>query len=161
MILLSPIMMICAGNMCRSPFAEYYMRLRLQEAGVEAEWFSRGLLTMLGRKVPSTAYKVAMDFGVDMSAHVSQTLLAPDVDRAALIMVMEQGQRQHFSKMRPASIGKVFLLSQAMGGKKVRDPMGKNEAYFHDVYAEITQMLDAWLQRFGALASRCKSVLML
>jgi len=151
MILPSPIMMICAGNMCRSPFAEHYMRLRLQEAGVEAECFSRGLLAMPGRKVPSVAQKVALDFGVDMSAHVSQTLLAPDVDRAALIMVMEQGQRQHLSKMRPASIGKVFLLSQPLGGKTVRDPMGKNEAYFHEVYTEITSMVDAWLERFGVV----------
>ncbi|MDQ6974393.1 MAG: hypothetical protein Q9M10_05870 [Mariprofundaceae bacterium] len=149
MILPSPIMMICAGNMCRSPFAEYYMRMRLQEADIEAECFSRGLLAMPGRKVPSIAYKVGMDFGVDMSAHISQTLLAPDVDRAALMMVMEQGQRQHLSKMRPTSIGKVFLLSHPLGGKAIRDPMGKNEAYFHDVYEEITRMVDAWLQRFG------------
>lgn len=149
MILPSPIMMICAGNMCRSPFAEYYMRMRLEEAGIEAECFSRGLLAMPGRKVPSTALKVGKDFGVDMSAHISQTLLAPDVDRAALMMVMESGQRQHLSKMRPTSIGKVFLLSQPLGGKTIADPMGKNEAYFHDVYEEITRMVDAWLQRFG------------
>ena len=152
MILPSPIMMICAGNMCRSPFAEYYMRVRLQELGGESECFSRGLLAMPGRKVPATAQKVGMDFGVDMSKHISQTLLAPDVDRAALIMVMEQGQRQHLSKIRPASIGKVFLISQPVGGKTVRDPMGKNEACFHAVYKEITVMVDDWLQRFGIAA---------
>jgi len=149
MILPSPIMMICAGNMCRSPFAEYYMRMRLQKLDIHAECFSRGLLAMPGRKVPTMALKVGKDFGVDMSTHTSQTLLTPDINRAALIMVMEQDQRQHLSKMQPLSIGKVFLLSQPLGGKKVDDPMGKDEAYFHNVYAEITQMVDAWLERFG------------
>ncbi len=149
MILPSPIMMVCAGNMCRSPFAEYYMRARLEKAGVEHECFSRGLLAMPGRKVPSTAQRIGLEFGVDMSAHISQPLLAPDVDRAAMIIVMEAEQRQRLSKMRPASIGKVFLLSQPMGGKTVRDPMGKNGDYFREVYSEITTMVDAWIQRFG------------
>ena len=149
MMLPSPIMMICAGNMCRSPFAEHYMRMRLQLLGVEAECFSRGLLAMPGRKVPAVAQKVGLEFGVDMSHHISQTMLAPDVDRAALIMVMEPEQRKHLSKVRPAIIGKVFLLSQPMGGDLIPDPMGRDEVFFHHVYADMTKMVDAWLQRFG------------
>jgi len=142
-------MMICAGNMCRSPFAEKYMQLRLQQAGLEAECYSRGLLALAGRKVPDIAQKIGLEFGVDMSQHISQTLLTPDIDRAAMIMVMEAEQRQHLSKMRPASIGKVFLLSQPSGGKIIHDPMGKDEAYFREVYSEITTHVDAWMQRFG------------
>ncbi len=149
MILPSPIMMVCAGNMCRSPFAEYYMRLRLEQAGVGGECFSRGLLMMPGRKVPDIAQKVGLEFGVDMSAHISQSLLAPDADRAAMILVMEPKQRQHLSKVRPTSIGKVFLLSQPLGGDIIPDPMGKSDETFRTVYSDITQMVDAWLQRFG------------
>ena len=149
MILPSPIMMICAGNMCRSPFAEYYMRLRLEQAGVVGECFSRGLLMMPGKKVPAVAQKIGLEFGVDMSAHISQSLLAPDADRAALMLVMEPKQRQHLSKVRPASIGKVFLLSQPLGGEIVPDPMGRSEETFRTVYHDITRMVDAWLQRFG------------
>jgi len=153
MMLPSPIMMICAGNLCRSPFAEYYMRLKLEQAGVVADCYSRGLLAMPGRKVPELAQQVGLEFGVDMSEHVSQTLLAPDVDRAALIMVMEAEQRKHLSKMRPTSIGKMFLLSQPLGSHKVPDPMGKDEAYFRTVYTEITSMIDAWVERFGVVSS--------
>lgn len=149
MLLPSPILMICAGNLCRSPFAEMYMRLKLEQAGVNAECFSRGLLSMPGRKVPEMALKVAEEFGVDLSDHVSQTLLAPDMDRAALVMVMEQGQRQHLSKMRPAHIGKVMMLSQLSGGQKISDPMGRSEETFRRVYAEITEHIDAWMSRFG------------
>ena len=62
MVLPSPILMICAGNLCRSPFAEVYMRMRFEEAGVAAECYSRGLLAMPGRKVPELALKVAQEF---------------------------------------------------------------------------------------------------
>jgi len=149
MLLPSPILMICAGNLCRSPFAEVYMRKRLEEASVNAECFSRGLLSMPGRKAPELALKVAKEFGVDLSGHVSQTLLAPDMDRAALVMVMEPGQRQHLSKMRPAHIGKVMMLSQPHGGQKISDPMGRSEETFRRVYSEITEHVDAWMTRFG------------
>ncbi|MDX8396132.1 MAG: hypothetical protein R8K22_06935 [Mariprofundaceae bacterium] len=149
MMMPSPVLMICAGNMCRSPFAEYYMRLKLEEVGIAGECFSRGLLAMAGRKVPETALTVGLEFGVDMSEHISQTLLAPDLDRAALVMVMELEQRQHLSKMRPAHIGKVFMLSQPSGGAKISDPMGRSEESFRKIYTEITGHIDGWINRFN------------
>ncbi|MDQ6955276.1 MAG: hypothetical protein Q9M20_07515 [Mariprofundaceae bacterium] len=149
MMLPSPIMMVCAGNMCRSPFAEYYMRMKLEQAGVAGACFSRGLLAMPGRKAPDLAKQIAREFGVEMQTHISQTMLAPDVDRAALIMVMEPAQRQHLSKMRPASIGKVFLLSQPLGGAAIADPMGSDADFFRKVYQEISHAIDAWGERFG------------
>lgn len=141
--------MICTGNLCRSPFAEYYMRMKLEQSGVNAECFSRGLLAMPGRKVPETALKVAQEFGVDLSEHLSQPLLAPDLDRAAIVMVMESQQRLHLGKMRPAQIGKVMLLSLPGGGGEIIDPMGKSEETFRNVYSEITEYVDGWIERFG------------
>jgi protein-tyrosine phosphatase len=125
------------------------MRKRFEQAGVNAECFSRGLLSMPGQKVPELAVKIAEEFGVDLSGHVSQALLAPDMDRAALIMVMESGQRQHLSKIRPAHVGKVMMLSQLSGGQKISDPMGRSDETFRRVYAEITGHVDAWVTRFG------------
>ncbi|MDT8375221.1 MAG: hypothetical protein RQ867_00625 [Mariprofundaceae bacterium] len=149
MLLPSPILLICAGNLCRSPFAEAYMRKQFELAGVNAECFSRGLLSMPGQKAPELAVKIAEEFGVDLSGHISQALLAPDMDRAALVMVMEPGQRQHLSKVRPAHIGKVMMLSQPNGGQKISDPMGRSAETFRRVYTEITGHVDAWMARFG------------
>jgi protein-tyrosine phosphatase len=125
------------------------MQKRFTQAGVNAECFSRGLLSMPGQKAPELAVKIAEEFDVDLSAHVSQALLAPDMDRAALVMVMESGQRQHLSKIRPAHIGKVMMLSQLNGGRKISDPMGRSDETFRRVYAEITEYVDAWMVRFG------------
>lgn len=104
---------------------------------------------MPGKKAPAMAVKIAKEFDIDLSHHVSQTLLAPDLDRAALVMVMESDQRQHLSKMRPAHIGKVMMLSQPNGGAKIDDPMGQSEDTFRRVYGEIVEHVDAWAERFG------------
>jgi len=141
--------MVCAGNLCRSPFAEGYMRERLARAGVEAEVFSRGLLALPNQRPPAQAQEAARDFGVDLSGHVAQPLLGADLDRAGLVLVMSQQQRQHLARMRPAVIGKVFLLSQPGGGQPVADPMGRDPEFFRQVYADIAALVDAWLQRFG------------
>ncbi|MFQ5582170.1 MAG: hypothetical protein ACE5F3_06045 [Mariprofundaceae bacterium] len=146
----SPILMICAGNLCRSPFAEAYMRSRLEDAGMEAECFSRGLITMPGRTVPEIARKMGKEFNVDLTTHISQPLLGPDIDRADIILVMEPSHRQRILSLRPAHIGKVFLLSQPSHGQPIRDPIGQDEACFRAVYAEIAEHVDAWLQRFGS-----------
>ncbi len=104
---------------------------------------------MPGKKVPEMALKTAKEFDVDLSPHVSQTLLAPDLDRAAMVMVMEPEQRQHLSKMKPQHIGKVMMLSQPNGGGKISDPMGRSEETFRRVYSEIVDHVDAWIGRFG------------
>lgn len=148
MLMPIPIMMVCAGNICRSPFAEFYMRQKLAEQGLEGEVFSRGLLLMPGKKVPEAGLKMGLEFGVDMSAHMSQALLTPDMDRAALVLVMEQKQRLHLMKKSPAHVSKVMLLSQMNGGKAVDDPIGRSEDTFRRVYAEIAMCVDAWVKRF-------------
>jgi len=141
--------MVCAGNLCRSPFAEGLMRNRLQQADIEGECFSRGLIAMPGLKAPDTAVRVAGEFGVDLSTHVSQPLGQPDIDRAALVLVMEPAQRQHLIRISPSSIGKVFILSQPSGGASIPDPVGQDETVFMAVYDEISGHIEAWLRRFG------------
>jgi len=125
------------------------MQQQFEAAGVEAEAFSRGLLTLPNQRPPREAQQVASEFNIDLTSHVSQPLLSTDLDRAGMVLVMDAGQRQHLSKMRPACIGKVFLLSQPSGGEPVADPMGRNEDDFRRIYTEITAHVDAWMQRFG------------
>jgi len=149
MLLPSPILTICAGNLCRSPFAEAYLRQRFEAAGVAAEAFSRGLLTLPNQHPPKEAQQVASEFNIDLASHVSQPLLGTDLDRAGIVFVMDTGQRQHISKTRPACIGKVFLLSQPSGGEPIGDPMGRDEDVFRQVYTRIAAEVDAWMQRFG------------
>ncbi len=148
--------MVCAGNLCRSPFAAAYMAKRFRQARVEAETFSRGLLALPGQHPPEEALAAASDFGVDLGDHIAQPMLAPDIERAGLILVMSPDQRTHITRARPASIGKVFLLSHVSPGelanRAIPDPVGTDVETFRAVYAEITRHVDAWMGRFGIRA---------
>ncbi len=152
MMLPSPILMICSGNICRSPFAEIYLRHRLQQAGTFAEVFSRGILDMHQRPAPDHGIAVAAEMGLDLAAHHSTKLEPADLDRAALVMIMEQQHRQYLAQMRPAVIGKIFFLSQPTGGAEVPDPMGKDVEAFRASYQMIATNVDGWLKRFGVTA---------
>jgi len=143
------ILVICAGNLCRSPYAEGLLRKRLEKAGVYAEVFSRGLLDLRPQPVPREALKVAAGFGVDLSEHRSARLSLEELQRAGLVLVMSANQRKHIGTMYPPAIGKVFLLSQPEGGETVPDPIGKSEEVFREVYTQITELVDLWLERFG------------
>lgn len=125
------------------------MRNRLQQAGHETECYSRGLIPMPGRKAPDTAVKVADEFGVDLSTHISQTVMRPDIERAGLVLAMEPTQRQHLIRMSPSSTGKIFILSQPDHGQAIPDPVGQDADAFRAVYDEISGYIEAWLHRFG------------
>lgn len=156
MCLPSPILLICTGNLCRSPFAAHYMQRCIEQIGAGAETFSRGLVALPGQRPPPTAQKVAKEFGIDLSTHVAQPLLGLDLERAGLVLVMEPSQRQRIGGMRPAAIGKVFLLSHAapppLTDTPVTDPMGRSEEDFRHVYAQIKDYVEAWVQRLAARA---------
>jgi len=125
------------------------MQRQLETDGMKAEVFSRGLLAILSQHPPKEAQQAALEFDIDLARHVSQPLLPADLDRAGMVLVMDAGQRQHISAIRPSCIGKVFLLSEPSGGRAIADPMGRDMDAFRRVYTEISVHVDAWIQRFG------------
>jgi len=151
-MMLPPSMLVmCAGNLCRSPFAEALLRQRLEKAGVFAEVFSRGLLDLRSQPVPPAALRVAAEFGVDLSEHRSARVTIEDLQHASLVLVMSARQRKYIGELYPPVIGKVFLLSQPKDGETVPDPLDKPDEVFREVYGEITQLVDLWLERFGVI----------
>lgn len=145
----SSILMVCTGNLCRSPFAAFYMQKRFADAQIDVECFSRGVSAPLGKRPPEMAQKIALEFDVNISGHTSQQLLGGDLDRAGLVLVMSHAQRKHVGKLRPSGIGKVFMLSQPARGANIQDPIGESDEVYRRVYQEIVGHVDSWMQRFG------------
>src|SRR5690554_1830779 len=81
------ILMVCVGNICRSPTAEYLLRHKLPGSATQVK--SAGLGALAGKPADPTAQAILEEQGVDMSAHVARQISTGMANDADLILVME------------------------------------------------------------------------
>jgi protein-tyrosine phosphatase len=82
------ILVICSGNRCRSPLAEFYLRHAL--AGLPVEVSSAGTLDIGPADVPPEMTTVASAMGLDLSAHRARPLGSLKGENVDLILGMER-----------------------------------------------------------------------
>ena len=129
------ILFVCAGNICRSPFAEGLLKALVAEKkleGIVAD--SAGLVALPGNLATALAQRVATEYGVDLSGHqaklVSQNLMV----WADLVLAMEPSHKETLRAAFPVASGKVLLLRHfgryGSRGRGILDPYGlEYEAY--------------------------------
>lgn len=132
------VLVVCHGNICRSPFAEKFLQQVLGPRGIQVA--SAGFIGP-GRPAPSEAIDAAGARGVDLSHHRSR-LLTPDVVAAAdIVIVMDIGQageiRRRFGRSRRDIVLLGDLDPEPILTRHVRDPVYQPISVFTDVYARI------------------------
>lgn len=84
------ILMVCLGNICRSPLAEGIMRKKLTDNHILGEVDSCGFESFhIGDKPDSRAIKVALQHGIDISGHRGRQFKKSDFDYFDKIYVMD------------------------------------------------------------------------
>ena len=64
MAMFNTVLVVCAGNICRSPTAEYLLKEKLANHSIKVS--SAGLTAIVGRSAEQTAAKIAMSNNIDM-----------------------------------------------------------------------------------------------
>ncbi len=144
MSMFKSILVVCAGNICRSPTAEYIFKKQLTEKSIAVS--SAGLTALVDKSADSTAQKIASSHGVDMAIHHAQQLTSELVNFNDIILVMEQRQLDDLCGRYTQARGKTFLLGKWIGDKEIPDPYKKSEAAFIHVYEQIQNACDAWIK---------------
>jgi protein-tyrosine phosphatase len=136
------ILVVCAGNICRSPTAEYLLKEKLD--GQPIKIASAGLTALVGKPADATALEISGYQGVDLSPHQGQQLTSTLIAQYSLILVMEQRHLRDLHGQYPQARGKTFLLGKWIGDKDIPDPYRKSQEAFEHVYQLIDQACVAW-----------------
>src|SRR5438445_1417831 len=88
------ILLVCTGNICRSPLAAALLERALVERGIEGlAVASAGTGAWDGAPVSEGAYLVGLERGLDLSGHRARLLTRELVDGADLILTMARHHR--------------------------------------------------------------------
>lgn len=104
------ILMVCTGNICRSPLAERLLAARLADAGVSAEVSSAGTGAMVGDPMtPETAALVRPLGGIERP-HAARQLDSSMIRDADLILTATRQHRAAVVSLMPTAVPRTFTL---------------------------------------------------
>lgn len=138
------ILVVCHGNICRSPYGEHVLRRRLQDVGLAPTVRSAGFVEA-GRVSPPVAVSVAAGRGVDLEHHRSRQLTGEEVRDTDVVIVMEGRQRRALEMWYGKPRGRTILLGDldplAIRRRNVRDPFGRAAGVFEAVFERVDRCL--------------------
>lgn len=135
------ILVVCVGNICRSPTAEIMLRRHLPAATVS----SAGLHALVGRPMDDTARAVLETHGLDGSAHIARQLDADMLRDADLILAMEPAHVDAITRQAPQARGRTFLLGKWQNDCRVPDPYRQQRPAFEHVHELIAVAVRSWV----------------
>jgi protein-tyrosine-phosphatase len=144
------ILLVCTGNICRSPLAASLLERALGERAAEGiRVSSAGTGAWDGAPVSEGAYLVGLERGLDLSGHRARLLTRELVERADLILTMARHHRARVDEL--GGEGRVFVLGEYAGREgdeaEVSDPFGGDLNVYRDTCSELEALLQAAVER--------------
>ena len=111
---MSGILVVCTGNICRSPMAEGFLRAALVERLGEAAPVvtSAGTSGWDGSGAMIESIRAAQERGADIRTHLARRLTAEMLDDADLILCMATDHREAIVGARPDLEAKTFTIKE-------------------------------------------------
>lgn len=141
------VVMVCVGNICRSPMAEGLAKLMLPDHSIE----SAGIGALIGRPADPLAIELMDDRSIDISSHRARQISKLICTRADLILVMEYSHKQYIEERYSFCRGKVFRLTEKLG-QDVPDPYREERRAFVNALDLIENGLDIWAKQIKKLS---------
>jgi protein-tyrosine phosphatase len=148
------ILMVCLGNICRSPLAEGILQQKARAAGLDWTVDSAGTNGYHTGEAPHRlSQKVALANGIDISKQKARQFLTADLQRFDRIYAMAgdvidemkwiAGNQYDGRKVN-------LLLNELYPGrnKDVPDPWYGPEPGYHDVFALIDKACDKIIEKY-------------
>lgn len=150
------IVIACTANICRSPYAEAFLRQQL-EAYTDDEWIvsSAGTWAPVERQAARYSMQLAEERGLDLSDHLSRMISAEIMAEADLVICMTTSHREALMIDFRDHRHKVFLLSEMVGKEfNITDPYGGPFDGYVEMVDLVEKLLTEGLPRIVQFAKR-------
>lgn len=147
------ILMVCLGNICRSPLAEGILKHKAKEAGLNWKVESAGTGNWhIGEAPHKLSQKVAKLNGVDICDQQARQFVKEDMQRYDLILAMDSDNLQEIRRIsgnlwNPEKVDLLLNYSYPGENRGVPDPWYGGEPDFHDVYKMISEACDRIIRK--------------
>jgi protein-tyrosine phosphatase len=154
------ILMVCLGNICRSPLAEGILQEKARAAGLDWVVESAGTNGYHTGEAPHhLSLKVARQHGIDISNQRARRFTAADFQRFDKIYAMAGDVIDDMRRIagRQFDQSKVDLLMNEVhpgSNEDVPDPWYGPEPGYHEVYAMIDQAADRIIAKYRQPTSK-------
>ena len=149
------ILMVCLGNICRSPLAEGVLQEKAWKAGLQWSVESAGTNGYhLGEAPHPLSQKVARLNKIDISKQRSRRFVAEDFDRFDKIYAMSDDVIDDMKRIAKNKFDEKkvdLLLNELFPGKNVDvpDPWYGPEPGYHDVFKMINDACDIIISKYA------------
>lgn len=144
------VLIVCVGNICRSPMAEAILRARL---GGDVHVRSAGLAARIGDGVYPMAAELLKENGLGLDHHAARQIDLQMLAEADLILAMENRQLRALAAIAPPLRTRMHLLGRWKGMREIRDPCGRPREEFIRTFELIDSCARAWCDRMPMNAS--------
>ena len=148
------ILMVCLGNICRSPLAEGILQHKAFKAGLMWSVESAGTISETGQPPHPLSQKVARLKGIDICKQRARRFAAQDFEIYDKIYalssdVLEMMKRIGGKKFDPEKAD--LLMNEFYPGEDmdVPDPWYGAEPGYHEVYKMIDEACDAIISKYS------------
>ncbi|MBC3956076.1 MULTISPECIES: low molecular weight protein-tyrosine-phosphatase [Pseudomonas] len=139
----SSVLVVCVGNICRSPMAVAMLRERVAAAGLRIQ--SAGIAALSGSPMDTLAKAVLQSHHVPTSRHEARQVNRHLLRQADLILLMEQAHIPRILKLAPEVRGRTFLIGKWQHTLDIADPYQRPKSAFEQTYQHLSRCIDDWL----------------
>lgn len=144
------VLMVCLGNICRSPLAHGILESKAPE-----DWYvdSAGTSGWHDGERPDTrSIMTAKGRGLNIDQQRSRPFLAEDFDRFDIIFAMDSSNYSNIARLAPDEVSKEkvrLIMNEAYPGenRQVPDPYTGGQRGFEDVYDMLELAIDKFLEQ--------------
>ena|SRR3990167_745544 len=140
------VLIICIGNICRSPIAEALLASRLKDSHPDVKVSSAGLGALVGRPADPISVELMQARSIDISLHRGRQATHELIFSSELILTMTTDQQQQIEKMYPNTKGRVHRIGK-WDEFDIPDPFKRPRVIFEQTLVLIEQGIETWLER--------------